>query len=59
MLSVVQSRKALESADIALLVLDGESGLTDQDEKIGGLIEESGKSVVLVVNKWDTQRTNH
>jgi GTP-binding protein len=57
-LSVVQSRKALESADIAILVLDGEGGITDQDEKIGGLIEESGKSVILAVNKWDTQRRN-
>lgn len=57
-LSVVQSRKALESADIAILVMDGESGITDQDEKIGGLIADAGVSVILVVNKWDTQR-NH
>ncbi|MGK5083786.1 ribosome biogenesis GTPase Der [Bdellovibrionota bacterium FG-1] len=57
-LSVLQSRKALESADIAILVIDGESGMTDQDEKIGGLIEEAGVSVVLAVNKWDTQRQN-
>lgn len=55
-LSVVQSRKALESADICILVIDGEGGITDQDEKIGGLIEESGKSVILAVNKWDTQK---
>lgn len=57
-LSVVQARKALERADVALLVLDGEKGITDQDEKIGGLIEESGCSVALVVNKWDTQGAN-
>lgn len=57
-LSVVQTRKALERADIAVLLLDGEKGITDQDEKIGGLIEEVGCSVVLVVNKWDTQRRN-
>jgi GTP-binding protein len=55
-LSVVQSRKALESADICILVIDGDGGITDQDEKIGGLIEESGKSVILAVNKWDTQK---
>jgi GTP-binding protein len=57
-LSVIQAKKALERADIALLVLDGETGLTEQDEKIGGLIEEMGCSVVLIVNKWDTQASN-
>jgi len=57
-LSVVQARKALERCDVAILVLDGETGLTDQDEKIGGLIEEVGCSVILAVNKWDTQRKN-
>ena len=57
-LSVVQTRKVLEQADLALLVLDGEAGTSDQDEKIGGLIEEVGCSVVLIMNKWDTQRNN-
>jgi GTP-binding protein len=57
-LSVIQAKKALERANVALLVLDGETGLTEQDEKIGGLIEESGCSVVLIVNKWDTQASN-
>ncbi len=55
-LSVVQTRKALERCDLAVLLLDGEGGITDQDEKIGGLIEEVGCGVILVVNKWDTQR---
>jgi len=57
-LSVVQTRKALEKADIAILVLDGEVGTSDQDEKIGGLIEEVGCGVILLVNKWDTQDEN-
>jgi GTP-binding protein len=57
-LSVVQARKALERADIAILLLDAETGTIDQDEKIGGLIEEVGASVILCVNKWDTQRGN-
>lgn len=52
-LSVIQTRKALESADVALLVLDAEQGPIDQDEKIGGLIEECGCSVVILLNKWD------
>jgi GTP-binding protein len=55
-LSVIQSRKAIERCDVAVLLLDGETGLTDQDEKIGGLIEDVGCGVILVVNKWDTQR---
>src|SRR5690606_9967552 len=54
-LSVVMARKTLERADVALLVLDGESGVTDQDEKIGGLIEDAGCGVIIVLNKWDTQ----
>jgi GTP-binding protein len=55
-LSVVQARKALERANVALLMLDGESGASEQDEKIAGIIEEIGCSVILVINKWDTQR---
>jgi GTP-binding protein len=55
-LSVVQTKKALDRADIAILLLDGEEGLADQDEKIGGLIEEVGCSVIIMMNKWDTQR---
>ena len=58
-LSVVQTKKALERADIALLILDGEVGTSDQDEKIAGLIEEAGCSVVIAMNKWDTQARNH
>jgi GTPase len=57
-LSVVQTIKTLERADLALLVLDGEKGIGDQDEKIAGLIEDAGCSVVLVLNKWDTQKEN-
>lgn len=57
-LSVVQSKKALERSDIAFLVIDGETGPIDQDEKIAGLIEEAGCAVVILVNKWDTQKGN-
>jgi len=57
-LSVVQTKKTLERADVALLVMDGEQGVYDQDEKIAGLIEESGTSVIMVLNKWDTQVNN-
>ncbi|MBC7386031.1 MAG: ribosome biogenesis GTPase Der [Cryobacterium sp.] len=55
-LSVVQSRKAIERANVAILMLNSEEGTSDQDEKIAGLIEETGCSVILVMNKWDTTR---
>lgn len=57
-LSVVQAKKALERADLAVLVLDGEKGIAEQDEKIANLILRAGCSVVLAMNKWDTQRKN-
>ncbi|MCM2278335.1 MAG: ribosome biogenesis GTPase Der [Oligoflexia bacterium] len=57
-LSVVQAKKALERSDVAILLLDGEKGITDQDEKIGGLIQEAGCGVILALNKWDTQKRN-
>lgn len=57
-LSVLQSKKALERCDIAFLVMDGEEGIVDQDERLAGMIEDVGCSVVLVLNKWDTQKKN-
>lgn len=57
-LSVVQSRKTLERADLTFLLIDGQKGVYDQDEKIAGLVEESGSSVIIVMNKWDTQADN-
>jgi GTP-binding protein len=52
-LSVVMARKHLEAADVALLVLDAAEGVTGLDATIGGYAHESGRSVVIVVNKWD------
>ena len=52
-LSVVMARRHLESADIALLVLDASAGVTALDATIGGYAHESGRSVIIVVNKWD------
>ncbi|HEX5481118.1 MAG TPA: ribosome biogenesis GTPase Der [Terriglobia bacterium] len=52
-LSVIQARKHLERSDVALLVLDAEEGVTALDTHIGGYAHESGRSVILVVNKWD------
>lgn len=52
-LSVVMARKHLEAADVALLVIDAVEGVTGLDATIGGYAHESGRSVVIVINKWD------
>lgn len=52
-LSVVMARKHLESADIALLVIDATEGVSQLDAAIAGYAHESGRSLIIVVNKWD------
>ena len=52
-LSVIMSRKHLEAADVALLVIDATEGVAAADANIGGYAHESGRSVIIVVNKWD------
>jgi GTP-binding protein len=52
-LSVVMARKHLEAADIALLIIDATEGITATDATIGGYAHESGRSSIIVVNKWD------
>jgi GTPase len=52
-LSVVMARKHLEAADVALLVIDAVEGVTSLDATIGGYAHESGRSVVIIINKWD------
>ncbi len=52
-LSVVMARKHLEAADIALLVIDATEGVSQLDAAIAGYAHESGRSIIVVVNKWD------
>ena len=52
-LSVIQARKHLEQADVALLILDAQEGVNALDTHIGGYAHESRRSVIIVVNKWD------
>ena len=52
-LSVVMAKRGLERADVALLIVDGEMGVTGGDATIASYAEQSGKSVIIVVNKWD------
>lgn len=51
--SVIRAMKAIARSDVALLVIDAQLGVTEQDEHIAGYIIEEYKSLVIVVNKWD------
>ena len=51
--SVVKTLQAIENCNVALLLLDATQGVTDQDAHIAGYILESGRAVVLAINKWD------
>jgi GTPase len=52
-LSVVMARKHLEGADVALMLIDATEGVTAGDATIAGYAHESGRSVIVVINKWD------
>ncbi len=51
--SVIRAYRALERADVALLMIDGVEGVTAQDTHIAGMIKDADRSVIIVVNKWD------
>ena len=51
--SVLRAMKAIERADVSLLLIDATEGVTQQDAHIAGMIQEAMKSAVVVVNKWD------
>ena len=57
-LSVVMARKHLEAADVALIVIDAVEGVTGSDATIAGYAHESGRSMIIVINKWDLVTTN-
>ena len=52
--SVLKAHMAVERAEVCLLLIDASTGITEQDEKIAGIAHESGKAIIIVVNKWDT-----
>ena len=56
-MSVVMARRHLEAADVALVLIDATEGVTASDATIGGYAHESGRSVIIVVNKWDLVTT--
>lgn len=51
--SVLRSIAAIRRCDVALLLLDANDGVTEQDTKIAGMIHDEGKAVIIIVNKWD------
>ena len=51
--SVLRSIAAIRRCDVALLLIDAQDGVTEQDTKIAGLIRDEGKAVIIIVNKWD------
>ena len=51
--SNMRSINAIERADVCLILVDANDGVTDQDTKIAGLVHEAGKAAIIVVNKWD------
>jgi GTP-binding protein len=51
--SVIRALRAVQRADVALLLLDATEGVTEQDAHIAGYVVEEGKGLVIVVNKWD------
>ncbi len=51
---IIRTVGAVERADVAVLVIDAQEGVTEQDAKIAGIAHERGKAVIIAVNKWDT-----
>lgn len=51
--SVLRAEMAVERADVCLVVIDATEGVTAQDERVAGIAHESGKAVIIVINKWD------
>lgn len=51
--SVIRTLRAVDRADVVLMVIDASAGVTEQDKKIAGYIHEAGRGVILAVNKWD------
>ncbi|MFV0341994.1 MAG: ribosome biogenesis GTPase Der [Anaerocolumna sp.] len=56
--SIVRTVSAVERADVVVIVIDAEEGVTEQDAKIAGIAHERGKGVIIAVNKWDAIEKN-
>lgn len=56
--SVIRTVTAVERADIVIVLIDAEEGITEQDAKIAGIAHERGKGIIVAVNKWDAVEKN-
>ncbi|MGN0803046.1 MAG: ribosome biogenesis GTPase Der [Candidatus Faecivicinus sp.] len=56
--SIVRALAAIDRCDVALMVIDATKGVTEQDAKIAGYIDEKGKAAIIVINKWDAIEKN-
>lgn len=58
--SIIRTATAVERCDVAVLIIDAEEGITEQDAKIAGIAHERGKGMIIAVNKWDLiEKDNH
>lgn len=58
--SMIRTLAAIERSDVCLMIIDAESGVTEQDKRVAGYAHEAGKAIVIVVNKWDLlSKDNH
>ena len=55
-LSVLLARRAIEKADVVVVVIDASAGVTDQDAAIAGEADKAGKGIIIVANKWDLMK---
>lgn len=56
--SVLRALKAIERSDVVLVLIDAETGIREQDKKVAGYAHDAGRSIIIVVNKWDTVNTD-
>jgi len=54
--SVLRALKAIDRSDVVCVVIDAEVGIREQDKRVAGYAHEAGRAIVIIVNKWDTQR---
>ena len=52
----MRSNLAIDRADVCILLIDAEEGVTEQDSKVLGEAHEAGKGIIIAVNKWDTMK---
>lgn len=58
--SMIRTLAAIDRSDVCLMIIDAESGVTEQDKRVAGYAHEAGKAVIIVVNKWDLlSKDNH